>query len=484
MSLEQDSFRPRMAPNSPDKLRVGRTFLIGFGFFTAMVAWSYFNFRIPLLLTMGSNPLVPPDILFFGVFGQNTIVGFIMTLDNIIAILLQPYFGALSDRTSSKFGRRTPYLLIGCTAGLILFTLIPVVAFTFQSLAAVVGVILAFNLAMAFYRAPIVALCPDLTSPKVRSSANAIINLMGGFGTVIAYATPALLKNIPNEIVTQFGFISFWMLLGMIILLITIKETPTGRGFFAIEKHAIAVDPITFKIDLTAEQKDKVKSSIKDDLITVFTEKEKSALFMLFAIFCWFFGFNAIEVFYPLYAVRYLGWTDGQASLVLTLLPVSLILFAVPAGIISERIGRRKAIKIGLFVIIGVAFTIYFFREMAVVAVLLAIGGAAWGMVNINSITVIWQLAPEGKVGSYTGVYYTFSQLAAILSPVVMGFIVDLLGILRNSPNDPSNYAALFPYVLIWMLIALFIMSFVKRGEAVIDKEKLQDLQNKYGSDD
>jgi maltose/moltooligosaccharide transporter len=484
MNQNQDSFKPRMAPNSPDKLSVGRTFLIGFGFFTAMVAWSYFNFHIPLLLTKKPNPLVPPDILLFGVFGQNTILGFIMTLDNIIAILLQPYFGALSDRTASKFGRRTPYLLIGCTAGLILFTLIPVVAFTLQSLAAVIGVILAFNLAMAFYRAPIVALCPDLTSPKVRSSANAIINLMGGLGTVIAYVTPALLKNIPNEIVVQFGFISFWMLIGMIIVITTIKETPTGYGFFAIEKHAIEVDPITFTIVSNPEQENKVKSSIKDDLIIVFTEREKSALFMLFAIFSWFFGFNAIEVFYPLYAVRFLGWSEGQASLVLTLLPVSLILFAVPAGIISERIGRRKAIKIGLFVIIGVSFTIYFFRQMVIVAILLAIGGAAWGMVNINSITVIWQLAPEGKVGSYTGVYYTFSQLAAILSPVVMGFIVDLLGIVRNSPNDPANYAALFPYVLIWMLVALFFMSLVKRGEAVLDREKLQEYQNKYGSDD
>ena len=105
MASNENAFLPRMPPNDPEKLNTKRTFLIGFGFFTAMVAWSYFNFRLPLLLTMEPNPLVPADIMFLGTFGQNSIVGAIMTLDNIIAILLQPYFGALSDR--AKTWRRT-----------------------------------------------------------------------------------------------------------------------------------------------------------------------------------------------------------------------------------------------------------------------------------------------------------------------------------------------------------------------------------------
>jgi MFS family permease len=273
------------------------------------------------------------------------------------------------------------------------------------------------------------------------------------------------------------------MIAGMIILLITVKETPTGRGFFSIAEHAIEIDPINFEIIAAVEGDGKTRSSIADDLKTVFVEKEKSALFMLFAIFSWFFGFNAIEVFYPLYAVRFLGWTEGQASTVLMLLPISLILFAVPAGKISEKIGRMKAIRIGLFVIIGVALTITFIQEMVVVAILLSIGGAAWGMVNINSITVIWQLAPEGKVGSYTGVYYTFSQLAAILSPVFMGLIIDIL-VLVNGTTTEQNYGALFPFVLVWMVIALGFMTFVKRGEAEIDPEKLKQYKDQYGSDD
>ena len=176
---------------------------------------------------------------------------------------------------------------------------------------------------------------------------------MGGLGTVIAYATPKLIKNIPNEIILQFGFKSMWMLVGMLIVFFTIKETPTGTGFLKINEHAIGVDPVTFEIRQDdGDGEAVIKSSIKDDLVTVFKEEDKSALLMLFAIFSWFFGFNAIEVFYPLYAVKYLGWTEGNASLVLMVLPVALIAFAIPAGKISEKIGRRKAIKIGLYIML------------------------------------------------------------------------------------------------------------------------------------
>src|SRR6056297_3512326 len=158
---EKKDFKPKMEANKPGELNLKRTFLIGLGFMTAMIAWSYYNFTVPLILSE-----VLPEISFLGFIGKDTLIGLIMTLDNIVAVLLQPYFGALSDRTASRFGRRTPFILIGCTFGAFMFSLIPHLRVVFS----LILIIMLFNFAMAFYRAPVVSLMPDLTGPKVRST--------------------------------------------------------------------------------------------------------------------------------------------------------------------------------------------------------------------------------------------------------------------------------------------------------------------------
>jgi MFS family permease len=485
--LATTKYKPRMPPNNPDKLYLKRTFLIGLGFMTAMAAWSYYNFMIPLIL---GDKL--PNTRYWGVIGKDSVIGFIMTLDNIVAVLIQPYFGTLSDRMMSKYGRRTPFVLVGCTLGAILFMILPHIG----PLGLLIGVILFFNMAMAFYRAPVVALMPDLTPPKVRSTGNAIINLMGGFGTVAGYAAPIIMGAIYGEETSAavqsariggFTMITGIMIVGMIFLFITIKETPTGDSFFKVADHPIAIDPISFELmsSTTAEGKPEEKTSKMDDLFTVFKEKEKSALFMLLAIFSWFFGFNAIEAFYSRYATLYLGWKESQAGMVLLLLPVMLIVSAIPAGKIAEKIGRRKTMTIGLIGLIICVIPLIFIRDIMPAAILLGLCGVCWGMININSIAVVWQLAPKGKTGSYTGVYYTFSQLAAILSPIFAGFSADVYS--YNNPDiaEGAQYIILFPYVLIWMFIALIFLTRVKRGEASdLTQEELERLKQKFGDDD
>ena len=253
---EKNELLPRMSANDPDKLKVRRTFLIGLGFMTAMIAWSYYNFTIPLILRE-----TLPEVTFLGFMGKDTLIGVIMTLDNIVAVMLQPYFGALSDRMESKLGRRMPFILIGCTFGAIMFALLPYL----RVVLGLILVIMTFNFSMAFYRAPVVTLMPDLTPHKVRSTGNAIINLMGGVGTIFAYATPMISAlNYGNETKSEiyqsrvfgFSFLACIMIIGMVILFITIKETPTGNKFFKVAEKPFKIDPITLEhIEKEEEQK-------------------------------------------------------------------------------------------------------------------------------------------------------------------------------------------------------------------------------------
>lgn len=90
------------------KLNYKRTILVGFAFFLICVFWQAYDNTVPLILT--------------NKFGMSqTWSGVIMALDNVLALLLLPLFGALSDKVKTKSGRRTPFIMIGTILAAVLF---------------------------------------------------------------------------------------------------------------------------------------------------------------------------------------------------------------------------------------------------------------------------------------------------------------------------------------------------------------------------
>jgi MFS family permease len=97
----------------------------------------------------------------------------------------------------------------------------------------------------------------------------------------------------------------------------------------------------------------------------------------------------------------------------------------------------------------------YFTTNMTYLTAMLIITGIAWALININSFPMVSDIAPAGKIGSYTGLYYFFSMLAAITAPPIVGGLMDTFG-----------HRTLFLFSVLFMLLALFCMLQVKRGEA------------------
>ena len=90
------------------KLNYKRTLLVGFAFFLISAFWQAYDTIIPLMLT---NKFGLPQ----------TWSGVIMSLDNILALFMLPLFGALSDKKDTRFGKRTPFIVIGAIAAIICF---------------------------------------------------------------------------------------------------------------------------------------------------------------------------------------------------------------------------------------------------------------------------------------------------------------------------------------------------------------------------
>lgn len=411
------------------RFNFGRTFVLGFGFFGVSVIWSVYNAYVPVFLANKFQL-------------QPVWIGFFMTLDNIAALLIQPPIGAWSDRLRTPIGRRMPFILVGAPLGALAFGLIPMQAM----LPLFVACTSTLLLSMALWRTPVVALMPDVTPSKYRSQANGIINFMGGVGAIIAFLYGADLYDLNPAYPFWLG--SALVILSALLVLVFVREPKTH------------------------ETTDETPPNLLVYLKKVWNDEEKSPLRILFAIFCWFVAYNAIEAFFTLYAVNHLGMGESDGARLLGQLSLFFVLMALPAGYIGGRAGRRKTISVGIVgltlcmvamaVIPASSLTINLTRlpvlgNVPVVGVILMLAGTSWALININSLPMVVDMTDDMHIGTYTGLYYLFSTLAAITGPNLNGLIIQLSG---------SNYATIMMVGPIFMILALILMLGVRRGEA------------------
>jgi len=397
------------------KLDYKKTLLLGFGFFGISLIWSIYNSYVPIFLREYDLPL--------------WLVGLVMTFDNIAGVTIQPYVGFLSDRTLTRFGRRMPYLMIGAPIAAVFFSLIPVLHLAIPIFALLMAVIIIMNIAMAIFRTPTVALMPDITPSPLRSKANGIINFMGGLGATLAFLGGAFLYRANRGL--PFYVSAAIMLAATAIVVLVIRE-PKER-----------------------EEGPKEQPGVLATIREIITGQEKSALFILLAIFAWFVGYNAIETFWTTYGKEFLGIPESSAAAMLTYVSAAFLVFALPAGFIATRFGRRRTILTGLTMLVVFLLGGYFITNMTYLTAMLILAGIAWALININSFPMVSDIAPPGKIGSYTGLYYFFSMFAAIIAPPIAGGLMDLFG-----------HRALFLFSPLFMVLAILCMLQVKRGEA------------------
>ncbi len=413
------------------KLNYPKTFLIGFGFFASSLAWSLYNSFVPVLLKERY-------------LESTALIGFIMTIDNIFGVIFQPLVGQISDRTHTRIGKRMPYILVGIPVCALAFFFIPRTG----SLFTMMGVIILFNFVMSIWRSPVVSLMPDLTPSIHRSKANGIINLMGGVGGIIAFLAGGYLANVGGDN-APFLMGSLVMLVAVVILFLFVKEPDSRRLSRALDaRQALAAGsgkPVKEK-----------KVSVQETLQALDRPQKRSLVALLLAIFFWFCGYNAVEAFFTLYATEHLLVSKGDAAMMLSLFSIALVVFALPSGILAGRLGRKRMILIGLVGLISVFIPMFFVEHLLVLKLLLFAGGLFWACVNINSLPMVVELASDKHIGSFTGYYYFFSFSAAILSPILFGWIRDLT----------DRYATLFLYAIVSFALALVAMTLVRHGEA------------------
>ena len=424
------------------KLNYKRTILVGFAFFLISAFWQAYDTIVPLILTNKFE------------MGQ-TYSGIIMSLDNIFAVVLLPIFGTLSDKTMTRFGKRTPYITVGTVfASLFLIFL----GFT-PSLVLFIIVLLGALLSMATFRSPAVALMPDVTVKPLRSKGNAIINLTGTAGGMIVLGLGIAFKT-STQGKTDFSVylisVSVLMIAALVVFLLTVKEPLWSRE--AEEENA--------RLDAEKPQEEEKK------VIGKLTKSELTSLILILAsVALWYIGYNAITSKYSVYATEVL-----KVPYTVTLLVAqgAAIVSYIPVGIIASKFGRKKTILAGVLMLTTAFAAASFIKEgmsPVLMYMLFSLAGIGWATINVNSFPMVVELAKGGDIGKYTGFYYTASMTAQIVTPILSGFLVDQLG-----------WFIFVPYAAFFAGCAFITMFFVKHGDS--KPEAQGALEALAGADD
>lgn len=421
------------------KLNTKRTVLIGLAFMSILSFWQMYDQVIPHILE---------NTFHLKAFSANAI----MSVDNILAIFMLPLFGALSDKTRSPLGKRTPYILFGTIIAAALLILLGV----FTASANETGFLIVLFLllfTMSTYRTPAVAYMPDVTPKPLRSKGNAIINLVGYIGGIFATVLMMfLLKSTTNEkgekvyeagqsFLPLFIIIACFMILCVLILVFSIKEN-------ALLKK-IAPEMSDEKDD-EEDQKQASEKMPKD----VF----RSLVLILVSVFLWFMAYNSVTTAFSRYCEKILDSDLSTSSGYLLTATIAAIIAFVPLGYLSDKLGRKKTVLLGIAAM-TICYGIAFFLRSAtpLIYILFCIVGIGWAAINVNSFPMVVEMAKGSNVGKYTGFYYTFSMAAQITTPLLSGLLID---------NLPFGYKTLFPYAALFSALSFVTMMMVRHGEA------------------
>ena len=500
------------------KLNYKRTVFVGMAFFLILAFWQAYDAIIPLILTN-----------HFGL--PQSASGVIMSIDNVLAVFLLPFFGSLSDKVKTKMGKRKPFILIGTIVAVILF-----VGLTFVDnvqLAAVLedGTTLPtyetvkaekdaaedlyeeakatkdetliasakqeFDLKQEAYDSTMARLnkkALDLTISNPLPLIGFMVTLLLVLFAMAVFRSPAValmpditvkpLRSKGNAIINLVGTAGgiAVLVLGMVFKTsqsLFAQYTPYVISVVAIMLLGLVIFVLTVKENLWArEMKEETErlgleeqpeeSESKQGSRKLSKGEFASLLLILASVALWYVGYNSITSKYSVYATNILGF---DFNLTLIIAQAAAIVSYIPLGMLSSKFGRRKTILVGVVMLATAFFCGIFVTPSTpefIMYPIFVLAGIAWATINVNSFPMVVELASGSDVGKYTGYYYTASMAAQILAPILSGFLYDALGM---------RYT-FFAFGTVFVVFSFVTMFFVKHGDAkpVAKKSVLEHL--------
>ena len=418
------------------KLDKARIFKVGIAFVIVMLFWEVYDFAVPILLdrTYGLSA---------------TWRGFIMGLDNILAIVFLPLFGSFSDKYKGKiFGRRTPFIVIGTLlAGILVMLLIAIENTEFNKLVdegvKSIDTLVSKGYLDSKYLDPIY---------KTITEDNALFEQFS-IDFHAAQVKMALANTVSNPTsIVLFIIVLFVLLVTMYMLLAGYMLLVNENKFVGLRYQEEKKWNVVDEEEVCGEEK-----LSKPKLI--------SLLLILAAIFFWFMGYNAVRSHLSVYVTDKLLMAASGVGLINFANGLGGALALIPVGFMSGKIGRKKSTLIG-FALASIAFFPCLFvtaKTSYVVGICFVLAGIGLIIVNVNTLPMVCEMSKGSNVGKYTGYYYVASMSAQAVAPFFAGLFMDKIG---------DNI--MFAFASVSIIIAFIVMLFVKHGDNKPTKEEIK----------
>jgi len=352
-----------------------------------------------------------------------------------VNILVQPTVGMISDYTSSRWGRRKPYIAIGATLDVLFIT-----GFALSnSYVSLVAFLALLQFSSNFAQGPFQGYVPDLVPEEQVGLASALLGAMQTVGYVVggAVVTLALLVGgdhpdytIPTIVV---GLIEFATAMGTVRW---VREggrprARRGRSWLQIARSAWATDIL----------------------------RERSFIFLVLSRLMFFAGVNALLGFWVIFLDRTMALSNEEQGVLypLTQVVIAIVTAAatIPSARISDRVGRKPVIYVAIAIggagLVVMALAPAFWVFLVGAAILAAASGAF--------LAVDWALMtdiiPRAASGRYMGISNIAPAAAGALAGALVGPVIDIVGGPAQSGSGPR--AAYLAAVLFFALAAWFL---------------------------
>ena len=418
---------------------------------------------LALGLGMGTNTL-DPALLSFRVAeltpeNRNTALGLITAAGLLVATLTQPVIGALSDRTRLPLGRRIPYMIVG--------TLLAVFFLFVVALAPTLGLLLIGVLAYQFgantAQAPWQALLPDQLPSSLRGAASGFKSLFEILGFILG-------RRIASYMIAQ-GASEGAVLVTSMVLIFTMALTAATAWYWqrrtSLERFSES------EAGSEADEAPQVTSAERSNQVEPRFELSRYLRPSNWPRgFGWWFvnrtlfwgaviALNSFVIFY-LVDVAEMSFAEasrlfGDLSVVLG---VTLLLITIPAGRLSDKVGRRPIILAACLVAVSGNVILLAGRTRPV----LILGGAALGLATGVFLSASWALAtdlvPRGMAARYLGIANIATAGGSFLARLAGGALIDPIN--RLTDGKEAGYLTLYSLTLVAFGIAAFAVTRLK----------------------
>ena len=448
------------------KIKMNWKYVILFGLWDAAwsMMWGVYNNYMPVFWQSGN-----PD---YNVLGASAAVGFglgafttglIMSIDNIASVIMQPIFGAISDSSKS---RKRLVVIFGLLPA-IFFALLPIGILSIspeqsgQLASLVLPFILVMTLAMFMILAWGVAKGSEyglryaIIPSAVRTQVYSYTAVFGGLAFVATFVGSNMLYRINPAL-------PFWIGSGLLAL------TVLGYAFFMIEPEGTTLTSADLGTD-----GEKKASGLKTILagLKLFSVEQKRALFIIsFTKFLAWAGVAGLETFASSYVVNTLGLDEGEAGNMIAIYFLGYLLFAIPAGYIAAKVGRKNLLRVALVAFIVAGLTQFSLQNTSLIYFVLIVAGAANSTTDIMVTPMIADVAPSKKVmGITVTIASAITTLASVLSVPAWGAIIQASG---------NNFGLLWLGLAIMPALGFILISTLKSGMGEASAVTAEDSAN------